>query len=1610
MSFLPRVPSKLAPLCVRLSLVVVVFMSLLLPAMASPPLAVSYTGPVASQNFGSISIGTPSTVSLSFSMPTGITVGSIEVVTQGAPNLDFTNAGSGTCAEQTYGSTTSCTVEVTFTPIYAGLRRGAVLFWSGSGNTGSIIGKTFIYGVGDGGQIIYGPPVITAIPIPSGLGSLNGPGAVTFDGTGDLYVADSSNNRMIEIPVTGTAMAIDPNATSPSGFSLPSPEQLQSPEAAEVDGAGDLFIADNLNQRMVEVPDGGGAAFGIDANFVASNGGNSQITLDFTYPGGFTIDGLGNLYIADEFDYRVDKLSNITSAGTGTGSTVNLGSFSVLYPIDVWMDAAGDLFIADFGEDPIGTNPAVIPQVLEVLANGTVQKVATPGCTLQGPVSVEGDAAGNLFIGDEIVNSGEIVTGARMIEVPAGGGNCIVTSSAVGEAFGASGDTGYNGIGQVNLNAAGDIYISDWGNDRVIKMQRSVAPTVAFTHPTAVGIVDSTDGTKTVQITNIGNEELQFSELAFPADFAAGSGVLLACTSSSTIAINGTCNVGIEFDPQNAGSLSESVTLIDNAQNGSQSITVTGDATGTAPSITSASSTTFTVGSSGSFTVTASGSPSSTFSETGALPSGVTLSSAGILSGTPTGTSGTYPITITASNGVGSNATQSFTLSVNPGPVTHLVIPGGPEPFYTAFGFTISAYDAAGNLATSYNGTVTFSSSDPGFVNLGPVTLVNGTGSQSGVLKTAGTDSITATDTTNPSITGTGFFTVQPGVATHFGISAPPSAYVGAPISYTLTAYDLYGNVATSYGGTVVFTSTDLSAILPGSSAISNGTGIFSATMETVGLQTITATDAGNSLTATSGNISVTLPNLVVTTAADDVGTASNCTIQTSPGTGTDSSCSLRDALLEAANLGSSSLSFDSTAFASAQTITLGSSGSLAIPSNTTITGPTSGSGVTLTNLVTIAGGGSGSSFSVFTVNPGVTASTLSGLTITSGFASYGGGIYNSGTLTVSNSTLTGNSAVHQGGGIYNNAGTLTVLDSTFSANSTTSQGGAGIYNLNGTLTVNYSSFSSNISGGNGGAIIANSSVSTVTNSSFSGNSAPHGDGGAIYVPAGVLTASNNIFYNNSALGGGGIYNSATANAAFDLFYNNVGNGVTGDDCHGCSTNSNQVTTNPNLTPLGNYGGPTQAMVPMPGSGAICAASSALIPAGITTDQRGYSNSKTYGAISCNDLGAVQSNYALSFTAEPPSAAFVSEWITPAPTVGLTESGTVAALPTSAITVTDSDSLLFGSNTANLSSGTATFNTIGDTSLTASDTLTASLSLNPSLAPALNLSVPSTTFQVITPTPATLTSPTPSTLLTSASVTLTWSGGLGVQDYSMVVGTTGVGSGNVYISGVTSATSLTVTVPTTGATLYVRLRQLLSSVWLSTDYTYTEAGAPIPAAITSPAPGTTLTSASVTFEWPGSNVAKQYQLTVGTTGPTSNDVYSSGVTTATSETVTAPTTGAKLYVSLGQLLSGVWQWTNYTYTEGGAPIPAAITSPTPSSTLTSASVAFEWPGSNVAKQYQLIVGTTGPTSNNVYNSGVITATSETVTVPTTGAKLYVSLGQLLSGVWQWTNYTYTETQ
>jgi len=1061
--------------------------------------------------------------------------------------------------------------------------------------------------------------------------------------------------------------------------------------------------------------------------------------------------------------------------------------------------------------------------------------------------------------------------------------------------------------------------------------------------------------------------------------FASGSGTgwscvavaqTVTCTNHSAVGDDGgaypTLTINVNVSPTATGTINNQITAggagASTVASNVEAVTI-----GTPPSITSAASTTFTSGTPGTFTVTTSGSPTAAISETGPLPIGVSFTDNGNGTATIAGTAGlaaSYPITITAQNGASPNATQSFTLNVNPGPATHLVIPGGPEPFYTAFSFTISAEDAAGNLATSYNGTVAFTSSDPGFVNLGPVTLVNGVGSQTGVLKTAGIDSITATDTTNPSITGTGFFTIQPGTATRIGLTAPPSAYVGSPISITLTAYDLYGNVATSYGGTVVFTSSDPSAILPGSSPITNGTGTFSATMETVGTQTITATDAANSLTAQSGNISVTLPTLVVTTAADDAGTASNCSIQTTPGTGANPSCSLRDALLFAASQGSGSITFDSTAFASAQSITL-SDGTLTIPASTTIIGPTTGTGAALTNLVTVNGAAvNGGSTSVFTINSGVMGAAVANLIVTGGSTgASGGGINNGGTLSITNSTISNNAANGGFGGGVANTGTLTVTRSTVSGNSASAGHGGGIFN-SGTLTVTNSTIAGNsASGGTGGGIMnAGSSTLTVIDGTISANSAAAG--GGIYGVGTTVKLANSIVSGN------------TADADIDgAFTNNLGNqvGIAGI----------------NLTPLANYGGPTQTMPALPASPAICGGTlTNWNAASLTTDQRGFGILSTYCPAGSVDSGAVQSDYALAFTTQPPTGAIAGQALSPAPVVELTESRVAATAATSPIAMSGSPSPLAGTTVENLASGTASFNNLAISQLTSDELLTATLSLNASRA--LKLTAQASTGVSTTPISIALTAS--GGTLAGPVETFTWTAVPGATTYDLWLGTTGVGSNNLWGSGSTTATSVTFGgLPTNGETIYARLWVTVNGTLQHFDYTFTAATR---AALTLPAPGSTLSNPSATFTWSAGVNAVAYDLWLGTAGVGSNNLWGSGITTARSVTFGGlPTNGGKIYARLFTYFNGGVAYSDFTYTEVST---AILTSPTPSSTLTGPSATFMWTAAAGATSYDLWLGTTGAGSNNLWGSGSTTATSVTFDrLPTNGERIYVRL---------WTSY------
>jgi N-acetylneuraminic acid mutarotase len=274
-----------------------------------------------------------------------------------------------------------------------------------------------------------------------------------------------------------------------------------------------------------------------------------------------------------------------------------------------------------------------------------------------------------------------------------------------------------------------------------------------------------------------------------------------------------------------------------------------------------------------------------------------------------------------------------------------------------------------------------------------------------------------------------------------------------------------------------------------------------------------------------------------------------------------------------------------------------------------------------------------------------------------------------------------------------------------------------------------------------------------------------------------------------------------------------------------------------------------------------------------------------------------------------------------------------------------------------------------------------------------------------------LTSPAPGSTFTGSSVTFTWTPGTGVTDYQLWLGTTGVGSQNLYNSGKTKATSVTVSgLPTYGVTVYARLWSEISGVWLFADYTYTESGTPVPPVLTTPAPGSVLSGSSVTFTWTAGGGPASYQLWLGTTGVGSQNLYDSGATTATTETVSGlPANGAPVYARLWWEIDAAWQSADYIYFEAGTPVPPALITPVPGRILSGSTVAFAWTPSAGVTDYQLWLGSTRVGAQNLYDSGATKATTVTVSgLPTNGVTVYARLWWEVSGVWTSADYTYTE--
>ncbi|MEX0409173.1 reprolysin-like metallopeptidase [Aquibium sp. LZ166] len=272
-----------------------------------------------------------------------------------------------------------------------------------------------------------------------------------------------------------------------------------------------------------------------------------------------------------------------------------------------------------------------------------------------------------------------------------------------------------------------------------------------------------------------------------------------------------------------------------------------------------------------------------------------------------------------------------------------------------------------------------------------------------------------------------------------------------------------------------------------------------------------------------------------------------------------------------------------------------------------------------------------------------------------------------------------------------------------------------------------------------------------------------------------------------------------------------------------------------------------------------------------------------------------------------------------------------------------------------------------------------------------------------TPAKAVLISPKPGPGTTLGSTaTFVWTTGTGVTQYWLYVGSTGVGSYNIYQAGQGTSTSRTVSNLPASGTVYVRLWSMIAGAWQYNDYTY-KAGSATKAVMSSPTPGSTLGS-SATFQWTTGTGVTSFWLSVGSTGVGSWNILSASNGTSTTRAVTnLPATGT-IYVRLYSLIAGAWQFNDYTYKAGGG-TKAVMTAPVPGSTLGSAAT-FQWTTGSGVKLYWLFVGSTGVGSSNIYQANQGLGNSRTVTGLPSAGTIHVRLWSLIAGAWQYEDYSY----
>ena len=330
--------------------------------------------------------------------------------------------------------------------------------------------------------------------------NLNHPTGVAVDGAGNVYVADTNDHKIRKVTPSGAISTIAGNGTAcadPTTSCGDGPTataaNLTFPEAVAVDGAGNVYIAGNEHKVRKVTPPGAISTIAGNGTFCADpttscGDGPTATAASLSSPEGLAVDGAGNVYISDTGLHKIRKVTPggaiSTIAGSGTqcadptttcddGATATNAELN--FPEGVAVDGAGNVYIADWGDDKIRK---LTPggAISTIAGNGTACADPTSSCgdgptataaNLNQPFGVAVDAAGNVYFADEANSKVRKVTPAGAISTIAGNGTDCANAPACGDG-GAATAASLDDPEGVAVDAAGqNVFVADSDSDMI---------------------------------------------------------------------------------------------------------------------------------------------------------------------------------------------------------------------------------------------------------------------------------------------------------------------------------------------------------------------------------------------------------------------------------------------------------------------------------------------------------------------------------------------------------------------------------------------------------------------------------------------------------------------------------------------------------------------------------------------------------------------------------------------------------------------------------------------------------------------------------------------------------------------------------------------------------------------------------------------------------------------------------------------------------------------------------------------------------------------------------------------------------------------------------------